>query len=408
LKFLFIHKDFPGQFRHIVRHLANMGDQVVGIGQHCEAGFESIRFYPYNASSFRSLAHPLAQEFDLAVQVGRSVADLCHNLKESGFTPDVVVGHTGWGETLFVKDVWPAIPLLGYFEFYYHFHGSDIDFDPEFPPSAELAMRLRTRNAINLVALAGADRGLTPTRWQQQRYPARYQDRLSVIHEGIDTDLVRPNPSARLHLAGGLSLGTRDTTITFCARSLEPYRGFHIFMRALPRILQRLPKARVLIVGADDQVSYGPAPEGGSSWRERLTAELKGSMDFDRVHFLGWLPYRSYLTVLQISTVHVYLTYPFILSWSLLEALSAGCLVVGSRTGPVEEIITEGANGYLVDFFDVEALAARIVAAVETRDQHRLRTAARTSVIKRFDLSHVCLPAYLAILRGMGATIAAT
>jgi glycosyltransferase involved in cell wall biosynthesis len=401
VKILFIHKDFPGQFRHIVRHLADTGNQVVGIGQHCESGFESIRFYPYDASSFQSLAHPLAQEFDLAVQVGRTVADLCHTLKESGFTPDVVVGHTGWGETLFVKDVWPAIPVLGYFEFYYHLHGSDIDFDPEFHPSTDVAMRLRTRNAINLMALDAADQGLTPTRWQQQRYPARYQDKISVVHEGIDTDMVSPNPSARLHLAGGLSLGTGDLTITYCARNLEPYRGFHTFMRALPRILERLPKARVLIVG-DDQVSYGPAPEDGSSWRERLTAELDGSMNFDRVHFLGWLPYRSYLTVLQISTVHIYLTYPFILSWSLLEALSAGCLVVGSRTGPVEEVITDGTNGYLVDFFDVEALATRIVEAVETNDRHRLRTAARTSVVKRFDLSRVSLPRYLETLRGLG------
>jgi hypothetical protein len=217
---LFIHKDFPGQFRHIVRHLADTGNQVVGIGQHCESGFESIRFYPYDTSSFQSLAHPLAQEFDLAVQVGRTVADLCHTLKESGFTPDVVVGHTGWGETLFVKDVWPAVPVLGYFEFYYHLHGSDIDFDPEFPPSTDVAMRLRTRNAINLMALDAADHGLTPTRWQQQRYPARYQDKISVIHEGIDTDMVSPNPSARLHLAGGLSLGTGDLTITYCARNL--------------------------------------------------------------------------------------------------------------------------------------------------------------------------------------------
>jgi len=397
MKVLFIHKDFPGQFKHIVRHLTKSGHQVVGIGQGCDPESQMSRFCRYTPTSMHSLAHPLAQEFDLAVQNGHTVADLCQSLKESGFTPDVVVGHTGWGETLFVKDVWPSTPLLGYFEFFYHLQDSDIDFDPEFPPSADLAPRLRTRNAINFMALETADWRLTPTHWQHQRYPETYRSRISVLHEGIDTDVVKPNPWARLYLAGGLSLGAGDTIVTFCARSLEPYRGFHTFMRALPRILQRLPRARVLIVGGD-QVSCGPPPEGRSSWRERLIEELAGCIDFDRVHFLGWLPFRSYLTVLQISTVHVYLTYPFILSWSLLEALSAGCLVVGSRTAPVEEVITEGVNGYLVDFFDVESLAERVVAAIETMEQNRVRKSARMSVIERFDLSRVALPAYLDLL----------
>jgi glycosyltransferase involved in cell wall biosynthesis len=400
LKVLFIHKDFPGQFKHIVRKLTSDGDQVVGIGQSCEPGFESVRFYRCESPSLHSSAHPLAQEFDLAVQNGQTVADLCTHLKASGFRPDVMVGHTGWGATLFVKDVWPTTPLLGYFEFFYHLQACDIDFDPEFPPSPDRIQRLRTRNAINLVALEAADWGLTPTHWQHQRYPEHYRAKISVIHEGVDTDGVKPNPSARLYLAGGLSLGTQDSLITFCARSLEPHRGFHTFMRALPRILHRLPKARVLIVGAE-QVSYGSPPQGGNSWREQLIAELGDSIDLNRVHFLGWLPFRFYLTVLQISTVHVYLTYPFILSWSLLEALSAGCLVVGSRTAPVEEVVTHGINGYLVDFFDVEALAERVVAAVESRAHESVRNAARASVIERYDLSRAALPAYLDILRRM-------
>lgn len=397
LKVLFIHKEFPGQFKHIVRRLSSNGDQVVGIGQSCEPAFDTVRFCRYKPAPLPSTAHPLAQEFDLAVQNGHTVADQCHRLRESGFTPDIVVGHTGWGATLFVKDVWPSTPLLGYFEFFYHLQACDIDFDPEFPPPLDRVRHLRTRNAINLVALEAADWGLTPTHWQHQRYPEHYRSRISVIHEGIDTDNVKPNASARLYLTGGLSLGTNDPVITFCARSLEPHRGFHTFMRALPGILRRLPKARVLIVGADE-VSYGSLPEGGASWREQLTAELQGSIDLSRVHFLGWLPFRFYLTVLQISTVHVYLTYPFILSWSLLEALSAGCLVVGSRTAPVEEVVTHGINGYLVDFFDVEALADRVVSAVQAGVHGSVRNAARASVIERFDLSRAALPAYLKML----------
>jgi len=227
-----------------------------------------------------------------------------------------------------------------------------------------------------------------------------------VVHEGIDTDFIKPNPSAQLHLAGGVVLRAGDPTVTFCARSLEPYRGFHRFMRALPRILERSPDTHVLIVGAD-QVSYGPPPKGASSWRDKFAAELDKSIDSERVHFLGWLPFRSYLTVLQVSAVHVYLTYPFILSWSLLEALAAGCLVVGSRTAPVEEVVTDGTNGYLVDFFDAEALAERVVAALQTTDQNGLRSAARSSIIERFDVNRVTLPAYLDLLHAVSCRTAA-
>jgi len=398
---LFIHQNFPGQYVHIARHLADAGHRIVFLTQQQRKGqIPGIRKLEYAPAS-SSAAHAYLGELDAGVANGLAIAGLCETLKREGFIPDLVVGHNGWGETLYLKDVWPTVPLLAYFEFFYRRSGSDVGFDPEFPPAAEEAMRLRTRNAINLLGLDAADWGQTPTEWQRDQYPRRYWSRISVIHEGVDSDVARPQPAARVWLKGGLCLSPDAEVITYSARDLEPYRGFHIFMRALPAILRRRANAHVLIVGGDG-VSYGRRPAGARTWREQLLDELDGQLDFSRIHFLGRLPYRQYLAILQVSTVHVYLTYPFVLSWSLLEAMSAACFVIGSRTPPVEEVIVDGENGYLVDFFDVEDVADKIAFACARRErQDPVRRAARDTVVTRYDLKTVCLPSHLALLRNL-------
>jgi glycosyltransferase involved in cell wall biosynthesis len=291
------------------------------------------------------------------------------------------------------------VPLLAYFEFFYRASGSDVDFDPVRVAEADVAMRLRTRNAINLIGLDAADWGHTPTQWQLSQYPARYRTRITVVHEGIDTGIVCPNPTARVWLDGGLTFSRQDEIITYSARNLEPYRGFDVFMRTLPGVLRARPKAHVLIVGGDG-VSYGRKPVGAANWRHKLMAEIGEDLDQRRVHFVGRLPFRQYLAVLQISTVHVYLTYPFVLSWSLLEAMSAGCQIVASRTPPVEEVIADGDNGWLVDFFDIGALADRIGDVLRTRHATtEMRASARSTVVDRYDVHDICLPAQLAMLR---------
>jgi glycosyltransferase involved in cell wall biosynthesis len=407
MKLLFIHQNFPGQYVHAARHLARAGHEVTFITQPRQARIEGIRkleYQPRPASD--GAAHPYLRELENGVANGLEVAKLCHWLDRDGFVPDIVIGHNGWGEILYIKDVWPQVPLLGYFEFFYRASGSDVDFDREFPPEPDAALRLRTRNAINLLGLDAVDSGQSPTEWQRAQYPERHRNRITVVHEGVDTELVRPDSTARLWLGNGRCLSCADEIVTFSARDLEPYRGFHIFMRALPEILERRPAAQVLIVGGDG-VSYGRRPQHSGSYRARLLAELDGGLDLRRVHFLGHLPYRQYLTVLQLSTVHVYLTYPFVLSWSLLEAMGAGCLIVSSRTAPVEEVMRDGDNGFLVDFFDFHALANRVVEGLAGKDgieSQRIKAAARQTVLDRYDLNTVCLPAYLALLRRLAGS----
>ncbi|MDK9704384.1 MAG: glycosyltransferase family 4 protein [Sulfuritalea sp.] len=410
MKLLFLHQNFPAQFRHVAAHFAaNPAHQVIAVGENDNlkraiAGallHPGIRLCPYPAPQPSGKAsHPYLQGYDAAVRRGLTTANCVGQLKASGFRPELIVAHPGWGEALFLRDVFPEARLVLYAEYYYHATGADVGFDPEFPAVADDRFRLRVKNTTQWMSMENADLLIAPTRWQQSRFPRLIQDRIQVVHDGIDTRHVASNPFARISLANaGITLGADDEIITYVARNLEPYRGFHIFMRALPALLELRPKARVLIVGGD-HVSYGTRPADGRTWRSKMLDEVGSRIDPGRVHFLGRLPYADYLRLLQISTAHVYLTYPFVLSWSLLEALSAGCMVVGSRTAPVEEVIRHGENGWLVDFFDHQALAEKLAEAVERRDQlQQIRAAARKTVVENFDLQSRCLPRQVELLQ---------
>jgi len=313
----------------------------------------------------------------------------------------MILGHNAWGETLYLKDVFPDAPLLACFEFYYGASGRDVSFDPEFPDSLNARLRLRTLNAVNLMGLDAADLGHTATEWQHSTYPPRYRDMISVAHEGIDTGRVKPDRDAKLILPDGRTLTREDEIVTYVARNLEPYRGFHVFMRALPEIQRRRPGAHVVIVGGDD-VSYGRAPANGRTWRQVMLAEVGSMLDLSRVHFLGRVPYDRYLKVLQVSSAHVYLTYPFVLSWSMLEAMAAGGVVVGSATPPVKEVIRDGENGLLADFFDTEAIAEKVESVLaDPQRMEALRASARQTIVEKYDRATVCLPRQLRLIYGL-------
>ncbi len=386
MKVLFVHQNCPGQFKHLAPAMAAEGHEVVFISQKNKPTPKGVRKFEY--APHRKVTagiHPYLVGTEAAVLNGQAVARLGFQLRERGFRPDVMIGNPGWGETLFLKDVWPDAPLISLSEFYYSGSGADVGFDPEFSTGPDAVLRARARSAQHLLAIEAADIAYSPTEWQRSQFPSAYRDRIHVIHDGIDTDLVCPDPDARFLLPDGRKLTASDEVLTYVSRNLEPYRGFHSFMRALPAILAARPRAQVVIVGGDD-VSYGGRPKGGGTWREAMLLEV-GPLPA-RVHFTGRLPYADYIRLLQVSSVHLYLTYPFVLSWSMLEAMAAGAFVIGSATPPVEEVIEDGRNGRLVPFFDPAAIAAGVAEALAERNHvQTIRQAARNTVLDRYALS---------------------
>jgi glycosyltransferase involved in cell wall biosynthesis len=394
MRIVFLHQNFPAQFVHIARDLMAAGHELVAIvpETHRLPTPVPLRRYMFRLPAVPS---PLLDHHAHCVARGASVAVALRQLDLEGFQPDVVIGHGGWGEALFAKEVFPRARLLLHAEFCYAAEGADVGFDPEFPVSNPLLsrMRVRTRNTPMLEAMLAADLAIAPTHWQASSFPDVLHAKMAVLHEGIDTARAHPDRNATIALARqNIVLHPGDEVVTFIARNLEPYRGYHQFMRALPRILAERPRARAVIVGGDG-VSYGHSPPHGGSWKEHFLKEVAGDLDMARVHFLGRVTHNALLRIMQISAAHVYLTYPFVLSWSLLEAMSAGALVVGSNTPPVEEVIAHGRNGLLCDFFDNAGLARLVIDALSDQERYAaLRQAARRTIVERFDLYTVCLP----------------
>jgi glycosyltransferase involved in cell wall biosynthesis len=383
---------------------AQPGHRVVALSQRPDGDLPGVRTLRYRPGRDTTPhVHHYLRDLEAGVLNAQAVVRTALRLKKSGFVPDVMLGHNGWGEIWYLKEIFPNTPLIGYFEFFYHLHGGDVGFDPARKPDFDAGPRIRTQNLGNLLGLEVCDLGQCPTRWQYSRYPEHYRPMLRIVHEGIDTDRIRPDPAATFALPAtdgrsSLELKAGDEIVTFVARNLEPYRGFPSFMRSLPAILRARSKVNILIIGGDG-VSYSAMPKDGRTYRQRLLDELKGSLDLSRVHFLGKVPYRVYLKALQVSAVHGYLTYPFVLSWSMLEAMAAGCLVVGSRTAPVEEIIRDDGNGLLVDFFKPEEIAQKAIAALEAPgDFTALRESARQSIVEAYDLKRICLPEQLRLM----------
>lgn len=406
-RIVFLHQNAPGQFRHLIAYCARNTDfevVVVGEKRHLLANFRhtvpNAQFHAYEVTDISQGQVPLELWTTTnAMRRGRAVALCLQNIRDTGFQPDVIYGHPGWGEMLHVKDVFPKARVVNYCEFYFNRDGQDLNFDPEFQAEATDAYRVRTDNMAQLVSLVDSDASISPTQWQWSRYPELIRERMTVIHDGIDLDVVKPDPTATFTLPNNaLTLDRTHPVITYVSRNLEPYRGFPVFMRALPTILRRLPDAHVVIVGGDE-TSYGRKLPGGLTYREKMLAEVGAQLDLSRVHFLGRIPYAQYLRVLQLSSVHVYLTYPFVLSWSMLEAMAVGAVVVGSRTAPVQEVIEDGVNGYLVDFFSHEEVAEKVCQAGLTLDElNPLRHAAIETIARRFNLRRDCLSRQLKLL----------
>lgn len=401
MNILFIHQNFPGQFKFLAPALAqNPQNRVLALcmRQGEPSLWQGVQVIPYQAARGNGTqVHPWISDFETKTIRAEACFRAALQLKAQGFEPEVIIAHPGWGESLFIKEVWPKAKLGIYCEFYYQPTGADVGFDPEFPVNdlAAEACRLQLKNLNNRLHFPLADAAIAPTHWQASTFPPEFRSKISVIHDGIDTERVRPDDQVQVTLNGQLHLTRKDEVITFVNRNLEPYRGYHSFMRALPELLRRRPQARVLIVGGSE-VSYGAAAPNKHSWREIFAAEVRpqiSDQDWARVHFLGNLPYEHFIPLLQLSRVHVYLTYPFVLSWSLLEAMSAGCAIVASDTAPLHEAIHQDQTGRLVDFFDPKALTQEICNLLEDPDSRaRLGSNARHFAQSQYDLQRVCLP----------------
>ena len=402
MNILFIHQNFPGQFKFLAPALVQQGHKVVAMTMQTvkASEWQGVKLLSYTASRGTTAnMHPWVSDFETKTIRGEACFRAALQLKAQGFSPDVIIAHPGWGESLFLKDIWPQAKLGIYCEFYYHPEGADVGFDPEFPAKdVGDVCRLRLKNLNNLLHFEVADAGISPTHWQASTFPEPFRSKITVVHDGIDTEVLAPNPNVSLTLNGNITLTKNDEVLTFVNRNLEPYRGYHIFMRALPEILKRRPNARILIVGSDD-VSYGARPDNNLKWKDIFAGEIRPQVsdaDWARVHFLGNVPYEHFIPLLQLSTVHIYLTYPFVLSWSLLEAMSIGCAIIASNTQPVREAISDGDTGRLIDFFDSNGLANEVCSLLDDPIARlELGNNARAFAKANYDLKTICLPRQL-------------
>lgn len=405
MKILFVHQNFPGQFPHLAPALAKRGHDVLALTDEKNDRPSPVKTVRYKAPEQLNVGSVLGRSYSQHAERGLMAARGARALRDRhGFVPDVIIGHTGWGETLFLQEIWPEAKLLVYAELMYRTRGHDVGFDPEtHPDSDEGRFMTVARGAHLLQGIVQADAAIAPTNYQADSFPPELRQKITVVHDGIDTERVSPTDDAQLTLPGDRTLRSGDEVLSFVSRSLEPYRGFHIFMRALPRLLSERPQAQVVVVGAEG-VSYGSAPRDGRSWKRVMLDELGDRLDLDRVHLVGRLPYPDYLSLIRLARVHCYLTYPFVLSWSLTEAMAAGGYVVASDTEPVRELIRDGENGRLVPFFDVAALSEALIRGMEGDPQAaQLRAAARQTILSGYDLHRHSLPRQIAWVESAGA-----
>jgi len=387
MNFLFVHQNFPGQFKNLAPELAkNTDNRVIAICSKQQAAISNIEYYSYHIKNSYN-THPLLIEEYSKIIRAEGVLRVAKKLLKDGFKPDVIYVHPGWGEGLFLREIWPNAYIIGYFEYFYRDKRQDFGFDPEYPTSEHQKYLLRLKNNSNYQSLEYCDSGISPTKWQRSTYPKWAQKQISIIHDGIDTKICQPNANQKILLEkDNLCLSKSEQVVTFVARNLEPLRGFCQFMRALPFLLEKYPKAHFLIVGRDD-VGYGAKLLPGNSYKKKMLEEVGEQLEPKRVHFLGHLSYDDYLKVLQVSSVHYYATYPFVISWSLLEAMSCGCAIAAANVDPVNEFIQNKANGLVFDFFDINSIVLVISQLLDDKMlRKKLGKQARKTIKSEYSL----------------------
>lgn len=395
MNILFLHRNFPAQFRYIAPFLANNpNNNVVFVTNNKTVNFPNIKKVVYELKrEIPEDCHRYLRFYEEAIIHGQSVAEELIKLKNQGFQPDIIYGHS-WGQTLFVKDIFPEVPVLCYFEWFYNAVGGDIGFDGKTPNVDELA-KLRIKNSHILIDLYSCDAGISPTKFQAKQFPKEFQHKIKVMHDGIDTDFCKPDDKAKFYVKEkNLTLTKNDEVVTYATRGMEAYRGFPEFMQAVAILLKKRPNLQVVIAG-EDRVCYG-ARLMGTTYKKMMLEKL--DLDLNRVHFVGSLPFSDYVNLLQISSAHVYLTYPFVCSWSLLDSMSCGCPIVASATEPVMEFIENDKEGLLFDFYNIQEQAEKIEFALDNKDyMQKLRVQARLKIEEQYALKKL-LPMHVEYL----------
>lgn len=403
---LFVHNNFPAQFRHLAEALLARGVPCWAVGAYTSPGVQGVRIRRYNLP--RGTTPGI---FNLAVRAeadlirGRMALEGARSLKaEEGIDPAVIIGHPGWGETVLMDEAFPAAKQVLFSEFFYHGRDLDIDFDNEFFPLTDLAVLLgKTKNAVMALSLSDADVIVTPTAFQASVLPPVFRPLVKIIHEGVDTKTIRPGEAAPFELDDGRVIAPGTPVITHINNQMEPLRGLHIFARALPRLLAEVPNARVIVIGQEGNRGYGGNAPDERTWKDVCFEGVE--VDPARVHFLGKVPHARMLAALRLSTAHIYYSYPFVLSWSLTEAMASGCYIIGSDTAPLRDAIEDGVNGRLLPFFDVDALSTAMIDACRNPDaQGAMRDAARRTAVAHFDRD-AGLKAWFDVLRDVGLEI---
>lgn len=396
MNILFLHRNFPAQFRHVAPILANdPNNKVVFITNNETTHIKNILKVQYKLKrEVPENCHRYLRFYEECVNHGQACAEAAIGLKNQGFKPDVIFGHT-WGQTMFMKDVFPDVPLICYFEWFYDKYNGDMGFDGR-PLDVDDWAKLRSKNAHLLIDLYSCDYGFCPTKFQLKQFPKEFHNKIRVMHDGVDADYCKPDNNAKFLVKDkNLTLTRDDEVITYATRGMEAYRGFPEFMKAAEVLLKKRPNLQI-VIGGEDRVCYGPQL-ANTTYKKMMLEQL--DLDMNRVHFVGSLPFNEYVNLLQISSAHVYLTYPFVASWSLLDAMSCACPIVASSTEPVMEFIEDDINGFLFDFYSTSGQVEKIEYVLDNKDKvEPIRHAARKTIVDNYNLKDL-LPKHIEFIK---------
>ena len=412
-KILFVHRNFPAQFKNIADHLSSEGYEVTAIISGLNTNRQNSKFKIIRYDIHRSSRgdYDLLSDFEAKVIRAEAAYLRCKIYAAGGYSPDIIYFHPAWGESIFLRTLWPSAKLLMYCEYFTGEHNEDLFYgnNDSHVLDEKSLLKIVIKKSNLLLNLVNFDVGISPTLFQKKTFPKEYQGKIETIHDGVDTSYFSPSDQVEIRINRDNRTYTFDKdseVLTFVNRNMEPYRGINSMIRAIPSLLQLRPNLSIFLIG-ESAKGYGPAPDRGKygtkNWKEIILEEIDPQMrpvDWERVFFLGTVPKNFYRSCLQLSSCHVYLTYPYILSWSLLEAMSVGCSIVASDNTAVREFIADDINGTIVDFFDVPGLVRACVNTITDRPlSKKYGVLARRKIVAEYDLESIILPKLSRILR---------